>query len=99
MPVLGEHDILEAPADGVADRDHLVALLHREAAAGAEVVLHVHHDQRGLNIDGRAGLATGGGRGRGGGQHGGAGDDGAAVEGEGSGGGEFQIGHGGLLMA
>src|SRR5205085_3963593 len=29
----------------VERRDHLVAALDRERAAGAEVVLHVHHDE------------------------------------------------------
>jgi len=45
MPVLGQHHMVEFRGEAVDRRDDLVAARHREAAAGAEIVLHVHHDE------------------------------------------------------
>jgi hypothetical protein len=45
MPVLGQHHMGEFGGEAVDGRDDLVAARHRQAAAGAEVVLHVHHDE------------------------------------------------------
>ena len=45
MPVLGQHHVAESRGHPVDDRHHLVAARHRQRAAGAEVVLHVHHDE------------------------------------------------------
>jgi hypothetical protein len=45
MPILGEHDVGEAPRQPVDRRHDLVAAGHRQGAAGAEIVLHVNHDQ------------------------------------------------------
>jgi hypothetical protein len=45
VPVLGQHHELEAAAELVDERHHLVATRHREVAAGAEVVPHVDNQQ------------------------------------------------------
>ena len=45
MPVLGQHHVAESCGHPVDDRHHLVAARHRQRAAGAEIVLHVHHDE------------------------------------------------------
>jgi hypothetical protein len=45
MPVLREDDVVEGARDPVDDRQHLVAPLDGEAAAGRERVLHVHHEE------------------------------------------------------
>ena len=52
VPVLGQHHVLEGLGDFVDQRDDLVALGDREAAAGQEAVLHVDDDERRI----RAGL-------------------------------------------
>src|ERR1700722_16801100 len=45
MPVLGQHHIAESRGHPVDDRHHLVAARYGERAAGAKIVLHVHHDE------------------------------------------------------
>ena len=45
MPVLGEHDVLEARGDAIDDRDDGVASRHGKRASGQEVVLDVHDDE------------------------------------------------------
>jgi hypothetical protein len=45
MPVLGQHDMVEAPSETIDDRHHGVAVGNRKRAAGAEVVLHVDYQQ------------------------------------------------------
>jgi hypothetical protein len=46
VPVLGQDHRLEVVHEGVDGRDDLVAARDGERAAGAEVVLHVHDEQR-----------------------------------------------------
>jgi hypothetical protein len=45
MPVLGEHYLSETPGESIDDRHHPIAVGHGEIAAGAEVVLHVDHQE------------------------------------------------------
>ena len=45
MPVLRQHDMLEALRDTVDDRHDLAAVRHRQRPAGAEIVLDVDHQQ------------------------------------------------------
>src|SRR6188508_1089971 len=45
MPVLGDDDVLELAREAIDERHDLVAALHFERAARAEVVLHVDDDQ------------------------------------------------------
>jgi hypothetical protein len=45
MPVLGEHHMGEFRGEPADRRDDLVAMRHRQASAGAEIVLHVHHHE------------------------------------------------------
>ena len=80
VPVLRQHDVAEALAQSVDDRDDLVAVGHGEAAAGAEIILHVDDDQGGRGVDHRLLLGLEGARRRGGGQDGRAGDQLAAVD-------------------
>src|SRR5947209_520549 len=51
MPVLGKDDVLEAQRDAMNDRNHCVALGHGKGAAGAEVILDVHHEKNVLAGD------------------------------------------------
>jgi len=45
VPVLREHDILEARGEAVHHRHDFVAARHGEHATGTEIVLDVDHDQ------------------------------------------------------
>ena len=45
VPILGQHHVLEARGQAVDQRHDLVAARHRKAAAGAEIVLDVDHQQ------------------------------------------------------
>ena len=45
MPILGEDHMGEARGELIDDGDNLVAVRHGEIAAGAEIVLHVDHQQ------------------------------------------------------
>ncbi len=45
MPVLGEDDMGEAACELVDNRDYLVPAFYSQGAAGAEVILNVHHEQ------------------------------------------------------
>ena len=55
MPILGEHDVLEAPGEPIDERHDLVPVRHGQATAGAEVVLNVH-DEKNIAICGPDGL-------------------------------------------
>ena len=41
MPVLGHDDARKGPGEAIDGRHHGIAIGHAEAAAGAEIVLHV----------------------------------------------------------
>jgi hypothetical protein len=45
MPVLGQHDVNKTTRDSVKERNHFIAVRHRQSAAGTEVVLHVDNEQ------------------------------------------------------
>ncbi len=46
MPILGQHDMVEALGEAIDDRHHRIAVGNRERAAGAEIVLHVDDQQQ-----------------------------------------------------
>ena len=46
VPILRHHDVLEVLGDAVDDRNDLIAVFDRKAAAGQETVLHVDHNER-----------------------------------------------------
>src|SRR5690625_2074573 len=46
MPVLSQHDGLEPVLQLVQGRNNLVAPLYPQRTAGAEIILHINHDQR-----------------------------------------------------
>ena len=51
MPVLRHHDIRKALGDAIDNRNDLIAVLHRQAAAGQKTVLDVDHQQDRCIID------------------------------------------------
>jgi hypothetical protein len=46
VPILRHHDVLEVLGDAVDDRNDLIAVFDRKAAAGQEAILHVDHNER-----------------------------------------------------
>jgi len=46
MPVLGQHDVIEAFDETIDDRHHGVAVGNRKRSAGTEIVLHVDYQQQ-----------------------------------------------------
>jgi hypothetical protein len=44
MPVLGQHDVLEALGETVNQWNNLIPAWHRQASSGTEVILDVDHD-------------------------------------------------------
>src|SRR5206468_8279593 len=51
VPVLGHHHVGKILGHAVDDRDDLIAVFHRKAAAGKEAVLHVDDDQHAPIVD------------------------------------------------
>src|SRR5260221_11176578 len=45
MPVMGQHDVIEALAEAIDPRHHRMAGGHRQRAAGTEIVLYVDDQQ------------------------------------------------------
>src|SRR3981081_1110765 len=45
MPVVGQHDMVEALSEAIDNRHHGIAVGNRKRAAGAEIVLHVDDQQ------------------------------------------------------
>ena len=52
VPVLGQHDIGEASAEAIDERDDRIAVGDRQRAAGHEIVLHVDDEQDVPLVDG-----------------------------------------------
>jgi hypothetical protein len=46
MPILGQHDMVEAFGEAIDDRHRRVAVGNRKRAAGAEIVLHINYQQQ-----------------------------------------------------
>lgn len=46
MPVLGQHDVIEAFGEAIDDRHHGIAVGNRKRSAGAEIVLHIDYKQQ-----------------------------------------------------
>src|SRR5258705_6506670 len=45
MPVLRQHDVIEALSKAIDDRDHGIAVANRQRTAAAEIILHVDDQQ------------------------------------------------------
>jgi hypothetical protein len=45
MPVLCQHDVIEALGKTIDDRDHGIAVANRQRTAAAEIILHVDDQQ------------------------------------------------------
>ena len=45
MPVLGEHNVLEAARELIDQRHDLIARWHGKVSAGTDVVLNIDYDQ------------------------------------------------------
>jgi hypothetical protein len=45
MPILGQHDMVEAFGKAIDDRHHGIAVGNRKRATGAEIVLHIDDQQ------------------------------------------------------
>jgi hypothetical protein len=46
MPILGQHDMVEAFGKAIDDRHHGIAVGNGKRAAGAEIVLYVDNQQQ-----------------------------------------------------
>jgi hypothetical protein len=45
MPVLGQHDVIEAFGETIDDRHHGIAVGNRKRSIGTEIILHIDDQQ------------------------------------------------------
>ncbi len=57
VPILRQHDIGETFGQAIDERNDLLALGDRQAAAGQKAILHIDHDQDAALVDLDLGLA------------------------------------------